>query len=314
VSSPEHAPPIAAIVVVTHNSSQVIPGWLDAVEALAETNALELCVVDSGSSEEELQVLRDQVGGRVGALVTLPNVGFGRACNAGAEATSAPVLLFTNPDTRVLSLPAAVQAGEPIDGSVLGAYCLEPDGSRSPLGFRHFPMARLEARNLLLGGHTDTYPRTADNPEWVLGAALAVSRTDFKRIGGFYSGLFLYFEDADLCAVHVERGGRIALDTGFVVEHKGADSSQPRYDVHLDGVARQSGRIFAARHGRRWHAAALYALFVLWYVPRRVAFALVRRALGRYGKGSIRVLVRDLLLPGRVIRRLGAESAHRDTR
>lgn len=300
-------PPIAAVVAVTHNSSHAIDSWIDALTALGVP--LELCVVDAGSRPDELARLRERVGGRA-RLVEVDNVGFGRACNAGAAATTAPALIFTNPDTRVRALPSELTSGGSIAGTVLGAIELEADGTRTPLGYAHLPSAGWETRDLLLGNHSNAYVRTAERPAWVSGAALAMARSDFVRAGGFSDELFLYFEDADLCATHVERGGGVRVDPAFVVEHDGGQSSQDHpVGVELDGVARQSGRIFARRHGGRGgraRAAGLYALLLAWYVPRRVAISLLRRLRGRPAPASLRELALNLAFPSRVKRRLGA--------
>jgi N-acetylglucosaminyl-diphospho-decaprenol L-rhamnosyltransferase len=305
VSGP--ALPVATVVVVTHNSSGSILGWLGAVEALSsgtEAPRLETCVVDNGSRPDELAFLRQHVGPRVDVLVESSNVGFGRGCNAGAAATRAPVLIFTNPDTRVRSLPDDVASNRPIDGTVLAAMGMEADGSLVPLAFEHLPTFRWEARSLLLGGFIEVYARTAVEPAWALGAALVMARTDFEAVGGFYDKIFLFFEDADICASHVARGGHVRVDPSFVVEHEGSTSTS-NTSLELDTISRESGRIFAARHGSGWHAAALYCLLVVWYMPRRVAMTLLRRALGRPASPSIRRLVLSLLFPSVVRRRLG---------
>lgn len=302
------SPPVAAVIAVAHNSSESILGWLEALEVLrAGTGAprLETCVVDNGSRPGELRFLREHVAPRVDVLVESANVGFGRGCNAGAAATRAPVLIFTNPDTRVRSLPDDVVRGRSIEGTVLAGLGLQADGTSIPLAFEHLPTFWWEARKLLLGGYTDTYTRTAVDPTWALGAALVIARADFEAVGGFCDEIFLFFEDADLCAAHATRGGRVRVDPGFVVEHQGSASSAPT-SLELDTVSRQSGRIFAARHGAPWQGAALYLLLVLWYAPRRVAMTLLRRARGQPAAPSIRRLVLSLMFPSIVKRRLGA--------
>ena len=67
-----------------------MPAWIEAIEALGERARLELCVVDSGSDLAERRALRADVGGRVDQLIFSPNRGFGRSCNVGVAATSAP--------------------------------------------------------------------------------------------------------------------------------------------------------------------------------------------------------------------------------
>jgi hypothetical protein len=298
-----------AVVTVTHNSGHVIEDWLDALERVGGRERLELCVVDSGSRPEERRLLAERVAPRVDVLLERPNLGYGRCSNEGAAASRAPVLLFTNPDTRVRRLPDSAWEGD-LGGRVLGAFKLVAGAPDKPLGFAHPPDARHEAQELLLGRWSRGYARSADAPAWVSGAALLVARSDFERAGGFPPDHFLYFEDADLCARHRARGGRVALDPGFVVEHGSGRSSAvedpERVASALDAVNRLSARTFAARHGRAWHRPLLYALLALAYVPRQV----VARLLGRRGRraGAMSHAL-DLLYPARALRRLGVPDA-----
>lgn len=299
----ERSLPGTAVIAVTHNSSGMILDWLRALKNCSGAPPLELCVVDAGSRAEEVSFLREHVAPSVDELIELPNVGFGRACNAGVAATDARVLVFTNPDTRVQSLPDAIVTGASIEGTLLSAMALEPDGALIPFGFEHLPSFSWQARGLLLGQRGDVFRFTAEDPAWVPGATLVIARSDFEATGGFPRDIFMYYEDADLCAKHTQRGGRIRVDPSFIVKH-GGGSSAP-LSVELDGVGCQSGRIFAARHGHRWHAVALYVLLVAWYMPRRVVLTLLRRAAGRPTAPTIRHLVLSLLFPSIVKRRLG---------
>jgi N-acetylglucosaminyl-diphospho-decaprenol L-rhamnosyltransferase len=295
-----------AVVTVTHNSSHVIEGWIDALEETGRRAEMELCVIDSGSTPAERRLLTERVAPRVDAVLERPNLGYGRCCNVGAEQTSAPALLFTNPDTRVRSVPDAVWNESLIGGQVLGAFKQLPGGGVRPLGFRQYPTAAREAEKLVLGRFHHGIDRTADSPGWVSGAALLIKRADFDRIGGFSAELFMYFEDADLCIRHGAAGGSVALHPAFVVEHGSGKSSAAedpdRLASALDSVSRHSARIFAARHGQPWQRGLLYALLVTAYVPRRTAAVLLGRGGSRRRAGSYAL---DLLLPSRVMRRLG---------
>jgi GT2 family glycosyltransferase len=57
-------PPQLAVMTVTHNSSQVIEGWIDVLEETARRSRMELCVVDSGSTPDERSFLRERVAPR----------------------------------------------------------------------------------------------------------------------------------------------------------------------------------------------------------------------------------------------------------
>ena len=74
----------------------------------------------------------------------------------------------------------------------------------------------------------------------------------------------------------------------------------------MDAVARLSGRRFVRHHQGPGRAALLYLVLVAFYVPRRAAGILLRRARGGDASLSVARLVLDLIRPARVMRRLGA--------
>jgi N-acetylglucosaminyl-diphospho-decaprenol L-rhamnosyltransferase len=310
------SPSQLAVVTVTHNSSQVIEGWIDALEETGRRSQMELCVVDSGSTPDERRFLKERVAPRVEVVCERPNLGYGRCCNVGAEQTSAPALLFTNPDAHVQSVPDDVWNAGLTGGQLLGAFKQLPDGGVKPLGYTHYPTAAREAEKLVLGRFHRGICRTAESPAWVTGAALIIRRADFDRIGGFSAELFMFCEDADLCLRHRAAGGSVALDPAFLIEHGSGKSSAvddpDRLAGALESVNRQSARTFAARHGRPWQRRLLYALLVVVYIPRRMVAILLRGGRNRSRVGSYAL---DLLLPRRVMRRLGVpESAARGRR
>jgi GT2 family glycosyltransferase/D-alanine-D-alanine ligase-like ATP-grasp enzyme len=297
-----------AVVAVTHDSTRVLRDWLVALEASGHRDRMELCVVDSGSGEEERALLERDFRPRLEILRLSSNVGFGRACNLGAAATRSPWLLFTNPDTQVLELPPWLWDGSGDLDSLVGAMRVSDNGPPIPLGFRHSPSARWELEALTRGRRARTYERTAERPAWVSGAALLISRRAFQAVGGFPDDLFLYFEDADLCAGHRRRGGSVVVDQRFVVAHTGGGSSADASagGGALESVSRLSARIIATRYGHDWYGPSLYTAMALVYIPRRVAGHLLRHGFSSREVATAARIALDLLTPGRVMRRLGA--------
>jgi GT2 family glycosyltransferase len=55
-------------------------------------------VVDCASRDDTSAVARAALGGRGTVLEPGENLGFAGGCNAGADATSAPLLVLLNPD------------------------------------------------------------------------------------------------------------------------------------------------------------------------------------------------------------------------
>lgn len=306
MNNPPAEGPRLAVITVSHNSMQALTGWLAAIEASGLRNRLQLCIVDSGSSPEQLAEMDAEIAGRVDALLKLPNVGFGAACNAGAAHTEAPILLFTNPDAELIALPERALEGD-IGNDLIGSIRIEPDRSG---GYASFPTLRDEVQKLAVGAWSRRYVRSYESPAWVTGAALMIGRRQFERIGGFSPDYFMYFEDADLCARHREAGGQVLVTPEFVVRHgHGESSAEDRRDslmAPLDSLNRLSARRFASRHGRRWHGTLLYLVLVLAYVPRRALLLLIR---DRRPFSEVVDYVACLLAPRRALRRLGAASA-----
>jgi N-acetylglucosaminyl-diphospho-decaprenol L-rhamnosyltransferase len=295
---------LAAVITVTYNSSAQMPAWIGAIEALGVRDRLEVCVVDSGSDLAERRALRANVAPRVDHLLLESNRGFGRSCNAGVAATTAPVLIFANPDTRLLTLPTGLSGPWP-EGAAVGAVN-HSSVPPMPNAFRHVPTAGWQAMDMILGRFSPpVYVRAAEAATWLSGSALAISRTDFQRAGGFPDDIFLYFEDLDLCLAHRRRGGRIVVDRDWAVEHPGG-AGTPEVGDSMDAVARLSGRRFVRHHQGPGRAALLYLVLVAFYVPRRAAGILLRRARGGDASLSVARLVLDLIRPARVMRRLGA--------
>jgi N-acetylglucosaminyl-diphospho-decaprenol L-rhamnosyltransferase len=293
-----------AVIAVSHNSGHVLPHLVDSLEAVADRSLLEICVVDSGSSEEQIALIEHEVGARVDRLVSLPNVGYGAACNAGVAATTAPVLLFANPDVALRSLPTRALDGRGLDGALLSGFALSP---HRPLGFADLPSLRSQAEELTIARWSRAFGRTASGPAWVSGAALMIERADFDRIGGFSSAFFMYFEDADLCLRHRYAGGHVELDEGLVIEHGGGKSTRKEdrsaATIALDGINRLSGRNFVARYGRPGDRALLYLVMLIAYAPRR---ALVHLFRDRWGLRDTLEHLACLLRPERALRKLNA--------
>jgi GT2 family glycosyltransferase len=286
-----------AIIAVTHDSGAHMPAWLDAVDALPQRKDVEVCVVDSGSSPEERARLEALTRGRVNRLVLRPNVGYGGACNAGADATTAPVLLFTNPDIRLVSIPDGTAARA---GAIVGGYLDEGDGGQ-PAAFPVMPFARRQVAHLLLGGRSQTYACSDVDPQWVSGGALMISRRDLERLGGWDEDYFLYFEDADLCLRHRRAGGRIEVSPELVVRHPAHPDRRG-----VEGVAHRSGRRFVARHQGRRYVMPLWVVLLAGYLPRRVGRVALRRLTpSDSNREHMRSIVLDTLAPSRIERRLG---------
>lgn len=186
-----------AVVVVAHNSADHLPALLSALLAQLRADD-ELVLVDNASRDASAEVARG-CGERVTTIETGANLGFGGGCHAGARATTAPLLLFVNPDSRpeegcldALRAPAEAQP----DWGAWQAAVLLPDGAiNTDGGIVHFlgmGWAGDCGRSI---DHLPPAPREVAFPS---GAAMVVRRSTWERLGGFDATYFMYGEDLDL--------------------------------------------------------------------------------------------------------------------
>jgi N-acetylglucosaminyl-diphospho-decaprenol L-rhamnosyltransferase len=188
-----------SVVTVTYNSAETLRQCWSGPD-----KPFEWIVVDNNSTDSSAAVAAE-----LGAhTVSLPrNVGFARANNLGVEQATRPYLLFGNPDL-VLSLDglAALRAHLDRHGGFVAPQLLYTNGRPQPNG-RGFPYlsARLGNRNVwpFSRMHPEykmyVAPGSARWVPWATGAALAVRRTDFLRVGRWDERFFLFYEDIDLC-------------------------------------------------------------------------------------------------------------------
>jgi GT2 family glycosyltransferase len=259
-------------------------------------------VVENGGSLPRDQIL--SLWPEATLLVNPSNRGLAPAANQGAAAATGDVLLFLNPDTRAEGDPfTAIARGftsgdhvvavaprlldeQPATGSSAGPRALSPPGREDQFTFqlRRLPGLAADARELLLLDHLRPdnparrrfryADRDAEVPfevEQTAGAALAVRRDVFERIGG-YDERFLpaYYEDVDLCARLLSEGTILYWPEARFRHRGGVASSRLGYARFLPLFYRN-----ALRYRRRHYSPAARLL----YRPLLVAGMLLRLVL-----------------------------------
>ena len=218
--------PRASIVIPVHGAFAHTLACLRAIAAHPPATPFEAIVVDDASPDDSLEKLR-QVGGiRLHARAT--NGGFIAACNDVAALARGDVLVFLNNDT--VPQPGWLDAllgtfeAHP-DAGLAGAQLVYPDGRLQEAGGVVFA----DGSGWNYGRFEDPadcrfrYLRDAD---YVSGAALAIPRALFQRLGGFDARYApAYYEDTDLAFAVRAAGLRVLYQPAAVVAHdEGATS------------------------------------------------------------------------------------------
>jgi len=181
----------------------------------------EIIVVDNASDDDSL--LRAKNAG-ASCIANTENVGFGRASNIGAAAAGREFVLFLNPDARLtpgsLELMLDAMLRNP-DAGAIGPMLIDENGESvwRYTSILH-PMSPTQQLQPIEPDGLCCMPL-------LTGAALLCRRSALEEIGGFDEGIFLYYEDDDLCVRLRKHGWSLLYEPSAVVFHSLGKSSCP---------------------------------------------------------------------------------------
>lgn len=244
--------PDLSIVIVSWNTRDLLVRCLAALPDACGELAVEIIVVDNGSTDGTPAEVRAQFPG-VRLVEPGRNLGFAGGNNVGLALASGRFRCLLNPDTLTrpgsLSALVAYLIARPTIGAV-GPRLLNPDGSEQAVGFRFptlaqialdfFPLGGRFANTRLNGRYPDA-PRDRPFPiDFPLGACLVARREAALATGPLDEGFFMYSEEVDWCRRMQAAGWPIWCVPTAEVIHFGGQS-----------VAQASSRMYIELHRSR---------------------------------------------------------------
>jgi GT2 family glycosyltransferase/glycosyltransferase involved in cell wall biosynthesis len=191
--------PLVSVIIPVHNQWPVTARCLAMLRRYPGDTPLEVLVVDDASDDETPQCLARCRNLRVARNER--NLGFVRACNLGAANAQGDYLVLLNNDTQVqagwLDGLLATFRQRP-DAGLVGSRLIYPDGRQQEAGAIVFNDGSAWNYGHLDDPYKPQYSYVRE-PDYVSGAALAIRRDLFERLGGFDEHFAPgYYEDADL--------------------------------------------------------------------------------------------------------------------
>ncbi len=239
-----------SVILVTFNSQGAIERCLRSIPQSAPGLAVQVVVVDNGSTDGTLESVGQSIPDAV-ILQNRTNLGFAAACNQGAASATGEWLFFLNPDVVLDagSLTTLITHMRTTRRVGLATMRLRfPDGSFQA-NCRNFPtvtnllFSRGSVMGRLLWSRLDpkatayTLPDLADVTAVpaVSATAAAINRELFHSMHRFDSRYFMYMEDTDLSyRLHLHK------HQNLFVPQAGA--------IHEWGKGAEGGKI-----ARAWH-------------------------------------------------------------
>jgi GT2 family glycosyltransferase len=246
-----------SVVIVSHNTRDLLRDCLRSVAGDPDGAEAEVVVVDNGSSDGSGAMIRAEFP-VVRLIEAGSNLGFSRANNAGIRASSSPFVLLLNSDARLR--PGALRAMTSFmeshpEAGIVGPRLLNPEGSLQ-LSCGIPPTVWTEVCNKLLLHVPFPFFKMGDwahdevrEVGWVTGACLMARRATLDGIGLLDEGIFMYYEDLDLCHRARRAGWKVCYAPEGEVVHLGMGSSRRVFGPMLVASTRSSFYYFRKHHG-----------------------------------------------------------------
>ncbi|MFA4915883.1 MAG: glycosyltransferase family 2 protein [Syntrophales bacterium] len=225
------------IIIVNFNSRDYLLKCVKS--ALASTVPVDVFVVDNGSEDKSLSLLKSSLGTEscLHLIENKENLGFAKANNQALALTKADYILFLNPDCIIkpntIEEMIKIMESHP-DAGIAGCLIRNPDGSEQAGSRRYIPtpwrsMIRVFKLSKLFYKHPEwgvlnlRGQPLPDHPvpmEAISGAFMFVRRKAMEQVGQMDEMYFLHCEDLDWCMRYHIAGWKILFVPHVEIIHK----------------------------------------------------------------------------------------------
>ncbi|MBI3957702.1 MAG: glycosyltransferase [Chloroflexi bacterium] len=244
-----------SVVVPVWNGQEYIDSCLTALLA-QEYEPIEVIVVDNGSADASTEIVRRFVPD-ISLIENERNLGFAGGVNVGLRAAAGEILVLLNQDTVVQPgwIAAIVEAFLSDDSvGIVGCKSLYPDGSTLQHAGGFVRQDDAFAYHIGQGEEDKGQYEVLVDADFVTGAAFAIHRRVFDKLGGFddqfYPG---FYEETDYCWQARQAGFRVVYQPDAVLYHHETTSLPDHSYARVAAFHRNRVR-FVLRH---WDAVAL---------------------------------------------------------
>jgi GT2 family glycosyltransferase/glycosyltransferase involved in cell wall biosynthesis len=254
-----------SIIVLNYNQATTTVECLDALHRAASELIREIIVVDNGSDDEELVILREHRRKRHFTLVEVgENRFFSEGNNIGVDYVSTDYIVFLNNDAFVhpgwIETLAETMENDPSVAAV-GPMFLYPDGRVQEVG----GVALATGDVVQIGKGSVWGPDHFDAScavDFCSAACLMVKRADFLEVGGFgFEWEPAYYEDTDLCLKLWTSCGKVVVNPLARVTHIESHTTSDRR-LQLQNISEINRQRFVSKWGSWLATRQLATTFV----------------------------------------------------
>jgi GT2 family glycosyltransferase len=280
-----------SIIIVNLNTKDLLLGCLRSVFADTSGLAAEVIVIDNGSSDGSVEMVRQEFP-QVRLKLNATNEGFARPNNEGMRMARGRLLFLLNSDTIVtpgaVGTLAAFLDAHP-DCGACGPMLRYPDG-RVQQSVKGFPTLWTHACDMLfldalfpssrLFGAGEMryfrYDQTAQ-VDHLMAAAFMVRREVLDTVGMFDERFAVYYNDMDWCYRIMQHGWKIFyIHTAEVIHYHGQTISRLNSDFSRLPEMHENVMWFYQKRYGSWALVVYKLLLVIGFAVRTVGWQAAR--------------------------------------
>ena len=211
-----------SIIILNYRSKEFTAHCVETIRASGKGD-YEIIIIDNASGDNSAEYLHNAFP-EIRVIANKKNLGYGAGNNIGIKQAKGDYVLVLNPDVE-MGYPDMQKMIDYLknypDIGVLGPQLIYPDGVIQD-SCRRFPRLLdliIKRTNLhrwkLFRKRMDDYlmyniDSSKNQPvDWLVGAALMIPCSVFKKVGYFDERFFLFLEDTDLCRRVSEAGMKV---------------------------------------------------------------------------------------------------------
>lgn len=268
------------MIIVNYDVKYFLEQCLYSVLKSKTTFDFEIIVVDNNSTDGSIEYLKPKFP-QINFITNKTNIGFGKACNEGFEASKGEYILFLNPDTIVAedSFQKCIEFFEThSDCGALGVKMIDGAGKFLKESKRSFPSPLTSLYKLF--GLSVLFPKSNVFSKYHLGyldkeknhevdvlagAFMMVKREVLDKVGSFDETFFMYGEDVDL-SYRIQKAGykNYYFAATTIIHFKG--ESTKRGSLNYVKMFYTAMSIFVKKHYGKTRAGVFNASiqFAIW--------------------------------------------------
>jgi O-antigen biosynthesis protein len=221
-----------SFIIITFNSADFISDCLNSI-ARQQSNDItsEIILIDNASTDSTAEILNNKFPDIL-LKENHENIGFAAAVNQAVSFSQGEYILLLNPDTIIKGnfiekLFSFIQNTP--EASIVGVKLVDENNKHQPSAWKKISLLTIFIEMLFpynlsiqLVTKSPKTPRQVDN---VSGACMLVRREAFKKLNGFDTRFFLYYEEFDFCMRANKKGYKVYYNPEIEVVHFAAKSS-----------------------------------------------------------------------------------------